>query len=61
VRIARNQSQLLDLFDQVFLLQIDGSTQEVRLAVHDALNRQAGAKSADGRSETADTGSRSRC
>lgn len=36
--IARNQDELLDLFDRVFLLQIDGWTQEDRLAAHDALN-----------------------
>ncbi len=36
--IATNQDQLLDLFDRVFLLQIDGRTQEGRLAAHDAHN-----------------------
>lgn len=36
--IARNQHQLLDLFDGLFLLQIDGPTQEARLVAHDALN-----------------------
>jgi hypothetical protein len=36
--IARNQDELLDLFDRVFLLHIDGPTQEARLAAHDALN-----------------------
>jgi hypothetical protein len=36
--IARNQDEFLDLFDRVFLLQIDGPTQEARLAAHDALN-----------------------
>ena len=30
--IAGNQDELLDLFDQVFLLHIDGPTQEARLA-----------------------------
>ena len=35
--IARNQDELLDLFDQVFLLGIDGAAQEARLAAHDAL------------------------
>ena len=33
--IARNQDQLLDLFDRVFLLRIDAATQEARLAAHD--------------------------
>jgi hypothetical protein len=36
--IARNQDELLDLFDRVFLLRIDGPTQEARLAAHDALH-----------------------
>jgi hypothetical protein len=36
--IARNQDELLDLFDRVFLLHIDGPTQEARLAADDALN-----------------------
>ena len=36
--IARNQDELLDLFDRVFLLRIDEATQEVRLAAHDALH-----------------------
>ena len=36
--IARNQDELLDLFDRVFLLHIDGPTQEARLDAHDALN-----------------------
>jgi hypothetical protein len=34
--IATNQTDLLDLFDQVFLLRIDGPTQEARLDAHDA-------------------------
>ena len=34
--IALNQHELLDLFDQVFLLRIDARTQEARLAAHDA-------------------------
>jgi hypothetical protein len=34
--IARNQDELLDLFERVFLLQIDAPTQEARLAGHDA-------------------------
>jgi hypothetical protein len=34
--IATNQGELLDLFDRVFLLQIDAPTQEARLAAHDA-------------------------
>jgi hypothetical protein len=34
--IARNQDELLDLFDRVFLLQIDEPTQEARLLAHDA-------------------------
>jgi hypothetical protein len=36
--IARNQDDLLDLFDRVFLLHIDGPTQEARLDAHDALH-----------------------
>jgi hypothetical protein len=36
--IARNQDELLDLFDRVFLLRIDGPTQEARLAADDALH-----------------------
>src|SRR5579875_887007 len=36
--IARNQHELLDLFDRVFLLRIDGPTQEARLVAHDALH-----------------------
>lgn len=31
--IARNQAEMLDLFDKVFLLVIDGATQMARLAV----------------------------
>ena len=34
--IARNQDELWDLFDRVFLLRIDGPTQESRLAAYDA-------------------------
>ena len=36
--IARNKDEMLDLFDRVFLLHIDGATQEVRLKSHDALH-----------------------
>ncbi|MGH3601745.1 MAG: hypothetical protein ACRDQH_15955 [Pseudonocardiaceae bacterium] len=36
--IARNQDQLLDLFEQMFLLRIDAQTQEARLAADDALH-----------------------
>ena len=36
--IARNQSEFFDLFDQVFLLQIDGPTQETRLLASDELS-----------------------
>jgi hypothetical protein len=36
--IARNQGELLDLFDRVFLLRIDEPTQEARLKAHDALH-----------------------
>ena len=36
--IARNQDQLLGLFDRVFLLHIDEATQEARLDAHDALH-----------------------
>jgi hypothetical protein len=34
--IATNAGELLDLFDRVFLLRIDGPTQEARLDAHDA-------------------------
>jgi hypothetical protein len=36
--IARNQDELLDLFGRVFLLRIDGPTQEARLVAHDAFH-----------------------
>ena len=36
--IARNQDELLNLFDRVFLLRIDGPTQEARLMAHDVLH-----------------------
>ena len=36
--IARNQDDMLDLFDRVFLLHIDGATQQARLDCHDALH-----------------------
>jgi hypothetical protein len=36
--IARNQDESLDLFDRVFLLHIDGATQEARLDRHHALH-----------------------
>jgi hypothetical protein len=36
--IARNQDELLDLFDRVFLLHIDRPTQEARLACQDLLD-----------------------
>jgi hypothetical protein len=36
--IARNQDELLELFDRVFLLRIDGPTQEARLVAHDVLH-----------------------
>jgi hypothetical protein len=36
--IARNQGQLLGLFDRVFLLHIDETTQEARMDAHDALH-----------------------
>jgi len=36
--IARNQDELRDLFDRVFLLRIDEGTQEERLAAYDALH-----------------------
>jgi hypothetical protein len=36
--IARNKDEMLDLFDRVFLLHIDGATQEDRLDCHDALH-----------------------
>lgn len=34
--IARNQGDLLDLFDRVFLLHIDAATQQARLDAYDA-------------------------
>ena len=34
--IARNLDQVLELFDRVFLLQLDERTQEDRLIAHDA-------------------------
>jgi hypothetical protein len=37
--IARNQDDMLDLFDRVFLLHVDGATQQARLDCHDALHR----------------------
>jgi hypothetical protein len=36
--IARNQDDLLDLFDRVFLLRIDGPTQDDRLRAYDRLH-----------------------
>ncbi len=36
--ISRNQNELLDLFDRVLVLRIDGPMQEARLAAHDALH-----------------------
>jgi dephospho-CoA kinase len=36
--IALNLEQFLDLFEQVFLLQIDEATQEARLVAHDTAN-----------------------
>jgi hypothetical protein len=36
--IARNQDELRDLFDRVFLLRIDERTQEARLTANDALH-----------------------
>jgi hypothetical protein len=36
--IARNQDELLDLFDRFFLLQIDGPTQDARLAAYEPGN-----------------------
>ena len=36
--IVRNLDQLLDLFDGVFLLQIDERTQDDRLAAHDTVH-----------------------
>lgn len=36
--IARNQNELLDLFDQIFLLRIDERTQEERLDAYDAVH-----------------------
>ncbi|HEY2640466.1 MAG TPA: hypothetical protein VGI66_11375 [Streptosporangiaceae bacterium] len=50
--IARNQDQLLDLFDRVFLLRIDGPTQQARLAAYDALHPQS--RSEAGRQEIRD-------
>jgi hypothetical protein len=50
--IARNQDQLFDLFGRVFLLQIDGPTQEDRLVAHDA--RHPPGRSEAGRQEIRD-------
>jgi hypothetical protein len=36
--IARNQDQFLDLFNGVFLLQIDGPAQQARLIAYDTLH-----------------------
>jgi hypothetical protein len=36
--IALNIDQVQDLFDEIFLLEIDAATQEARLASHDAQN-----------------------
>ena len=36
--IARNVDQVVDLFDAVFLIHIDETTQEARLVAHDAAN-----------------------
>jgi hypothetical protein len=47
--VARNQDELLDLFDRVFLLHIDGPTQEARLDSYDALHPPG--RSEAGRSE----------
>lgn len=47
--IARNQDELLDLFDRVFVLCIDEATQEARLAAHDA--RHPPGRSQAGRQE----------
>jgi hypothetical protein len=48
--IARNQDELLGLFDRVFLLRIDAQTQEARLAGHDASHPPG--RSEAGRQET---------
>jgi hypothetical protein len=50
--IARNQDELLDLFDQVFLLQIDATTQEARLIAYDAMSPPG--RSGAGRQEIID-------
>jgi hypothetical protein len=36
--IARNQDDMMDLFDRVLLLHIDEASQEARLDCHDALH-----------------------
>jgi hypothetical protein len=51
--IARNQGDLLDLFDRTFLLRIDPQTQEDRLDLYDRANPQH-RRSADGRQEIRD-------
>lgn len=51
--IARNQGDLLDLFERIFLLHIDAQTQEDRLELHDRADRQH-RRSADGRQEIHD-------
>ena len=45
--IARNQDELLDLFDRTFLLQLDGPTQEARI-VFEAQMLRLGAIALDG-------------
>jgi hypothetical protein len=50
--IARNQEEMLDLFDRVFLLHIDGMTKEARLDYHDA--RHPPGRSEAGRREIRD-------
>ena len=50
--IARNQDELRDLFDRVFLLHIDEPTQEARLLAHDAVNPSGRSKA--GRREIRD-------
>jgi hypothetical protein len=59
--IARNQDDLLDLFDRVFLLHIDGPTQQARLDHTMHFIRPAAARRAGARSAMAGPCSRRRC
>jgi hypothetical protein len=59
--IAGNQDELLDLFDRVFLLHIDGPTQEARLDSQMRSIRQVEPRRVGARSVVAAPCSRRRC